>query len=210
MFSKAIFLDVLAVYLFVLYLSNHRQKGQRQTRKPSSNKLDLDLDTLTGLGLILPMVYIFTPWLDFADYYLPSWFSLAGVLLFIVALWIIGRAHSRLGANFSTRMEIGDKQSLVSQGIYRYIRHPIYAGFWLWSIAQPLLLHNWLAGLAMLAAFLPLYWVRVPREERMLLGRFGDGYRCYMKEPGRVVPRITLNLHGSDNGGGEAPNIQQG
>jgi protein-S-isoprenylcysteine O-methyltransferase Ste14 len=210
MFSKAIFLDVLVVYLFVRYLSNHRQSEQRQTRKPYSNKPGLVLDTLTDLALIPPMVYIFTPWLDFAGYYLPAWSSLAGVLLFIVALWIIGKAYFRPGTNYPTRVEIGDKHSLVSQGIYRYIRHPIYAGFWLWSIAQPLLLHNWIAGFAMLATFLPLYWVRVPREERMLLERFGESYRGYMKETGRVVPRITLNLHRSDNGGGKASNIQQG
>jgi protein-S-isoprenylcysteine O-methyltransferase Ste14 len=93
-------------------------------------------------------------------------------------------------------MEIGDKQTLVSDGVYHYIRHPIYAGFWLWGIAQPLLLHNWIAGFAMLATFVPLYWVRVPREERMLLAHFGEVYRKYMQQTGRIFPRITPRLPG--------------
>ena len=190
MISKAIFLDVLAVYVFSRCISHNGQPRQMQTGKLHSNNVDLFLDALTDLAQIVPLVYIFTPWLDFADYHLSSWFSLVGVLLFIVALWLLGKAHSTIGHYFSHQTEMGDKQTLVSQGIYHYFRHPIYAGFWLWSIAQPLLLHNWIAGLAMLVTFLPLYFVRVPREEQMLLGLFGETYRKYMEQTGRIFPRI--------------------
>ncbi len=197
MISKAIFLDVLAVYLFFLYISNGRQPRPVQTRKLHFNRMDLFLSALSDLPLLISLVYIFTPWLDFADYRLPLWFSVTGVLLFIVALLLIGKAHSTIGHNFSPRMEIGDKQTLVSDGVYHYIRHPIYAGFWLWSIAQPLLLHNWIAGFAMLAAFVPLYWMRVPREEQMLLAHFGEAYRNYMQQTGRIFPRIKHRLPGA-------------
>ena len=195
--SKAIFLDILAIYLFCLYISNSRQPRQIQTRKLHSNKMDLFLDALTDLAQFVPLVYIFTPWLDFADYRLPVWFSVAGVLLFIVALLLIGKAHSTIGHNFSPRMEIREKQTLVSDGVYHYIRHPIYTGFWLWGIAQPLLLHNWIAGFALLVTFVPLYWVRVPREEQMLLVHFGEAYRKYMEQTGRVFPRIKHRLPGA-------------
>jgi protein-S-isoprenylcysteine O-methyltransferase Ste14 len=180
MFSKAIFLDVLAVYVFDLYVSNHRQPGQIQTRKMHSIKTDLFLDVLTCLAHVIPLVYIFTPWLDFADYQLSAWFSLVGVLLFIIALWLLGKAHSTNGFNISPQMRIGDNQTSVSRGIHRYFRQAIYAGFWLWSIAQPLLLHNWFAGFAMLVTLLPIYWVLVSRKEHMLLGQFGEGHREYM------------------------------
>ncbi len=53
-----------------------------------------------------------------------------------------------------------------------------------------LLLQNWVAGWAGLALFAPLYVLRVPREERMMLDRFGEEYRAYMDRTGRVVPRI--------------------
>ena len=42
----------------------------------------------------------------------------------------------------------------------------------------------------MALAFLPLYLIRVPREEAMLLERFGDEYRDYMARTGRVFPRM--------------------
>jgi protein-S-isoprenylcysteine O-methyltransferase Ste14 len=53
-----------------------------------------------------------------------------------------------------------------------------------------LLLQNWVAGWAGLALFAPLYVLRVPREERMMLDQFGEEYRAYMDRTGGVVPRI--------------------
>ncbi len=61
---------------------------------------------------------------------------------------------------------------------------------WLWALGQPLLLQNWIVGLSTLVTFLPLYFERTPREERMVLGEFGDQYRAYMRRTGRVIPRL--------------------
>ena len=75
-------------------------------------------------------------------------------------------------------------------GVYRYIRHPIYAVVWLSSIAQALLLQNWIAGLAGLIFFLPVYLVRVPREEQMMLDHFGQEYQTYLEHTGRIFPKL--------------------
>jgi protein-S-isoprenylcysteine O-methyltransferase Ste14 len=66
----------------------------------------------------------------------------------------------------------------------------MYASQWLWSLAQMLLLPNWIAGWSSLATFLPLYLSRVPNEERMMLDHFGDAYRAYAERTGRVLPRL--------------------
>jgi protein-S-isoprenylcysteine O-methyltransferase Ste14 len=161
------------------------------------------MNKFAGLTQIVPLVYIFTPWLDFADFRISLWFSLLGVLLFISALWLLGKAHSPKRYNFSPRMEIGDGQMLVSRGIYNYIRFSTYAGFWLWGIAQPLLLHNWIAGFAMLAIFLPLYIVRVPGEEQMLLIHFGEAYRKDSDQTRRIFPRLKPGIQATVGAEGE-------
>jgi protein-S-isoprenylcysteine O-methyltransferase Ste14 len=51
-------------------------------------------------------------------------------------------------------------------------------------------LQNWIAGWAGLVSFAPLYLLRVPREEQMMLDEFGGWYRAYMDRTGRVVPRL--------------------
>jgi protein-S-isoprenylcysteine O-methyltransferase Ste14 len=66
----------------------------------------------------------------------------------------------------------------------------MYSAHWLWGIAQALLIHNWIAGLASLVIFLPLYLLRVSREEQMMLEQFGEEYRLYMRRTGRIIPRL--------------------
>lgn len=152
---------------------------------------------LSSLGLIvLPLFYVFSPWLDFADYHLPAWAGWLGAAIFASALWLLWKAHADLGRNFLPSVQLKKEHALVTHGIFRYIRHPIYAAHGVWGIAQVLLLQNWIAGLSMLVFFLPLYLVRVPREEQMMLERFGEEYRMYMNQTGRVIPKFS-NL-GSD------------
>src|SRR5436853_7317241 len=79
-----------------------------------------------------------------------------------------------LGRNFSAKLVIREKHGLVSTGVYRRIRHPMYASFLLWSLAQALLLPNWLAGLAGFFGFAVLYFPRVEREEELMLKALGN------------------------------------
>lgn len=64
----------------------------------------------------------------------------------------------------------------------------------LWGFTQPLLLQNWLAGCAGLAAIIPLYFLRLPHEEAMLLEQFGTVYQTYMDQTGRIFPRLRSGI----------------
>ena len=64
----------------------------------------------------------------------------------------------------------------------------MYAAFFLWALAQALLLPNWIAGPAGLVGFGTLFFLRVGREERMMEATFGDAYRAYAAHTWRVVP----------------------
>jgi protein-S-isoprenylcysteine O-methyltransferase Ste14 len=142
----------------------------------------------------VPLAYILTPWFAVADCGWPPGLSAiaggTGVALLLGALWLFWRSHRDLGANWSPSLEIVSEHRLVTQGVYGAIRHPMYASQALWSIAQLLLLQNWVAGPASLVAFLPLYLVRVPQEESMMLQHFGDEYLIYCQRTGRLLPPL--------------------
>lgn len=147
----------------------------------------------TFLGMmIIPLIYFFTSWLAFADYRPPAWLGWLGVPLAIGAAPLFWRSHADLGANWSPTLEVREEHRLVSDGVYRRIRHPMYAAIWLWVVSQALLLPNWVAGLAGIVSFAPLYFLRVPREERMMMDTFGDDYLNYMQRTGRLVPVASL------------------
>lgn len=141
-------------------------------------------------GLILPAVYLFTPWLKFADYRLPPFLPWIGVVIMIGALVLFWRSHADLGENWSVTLELRKGHQLVKQGVYRYVRHPMYAAIWLFSLAQGLLLANWLAGWSAFVAFAVMYFLRVAREERMMADFFGDEYSDYTRRTGRLFPRL--------------------
>jgi protein-S-isoprenylcysteine O-methyltransferase Ste14 len=179
----------------ILRTPYERRRGQiaktDQRVTPAEQTL---LAGLTIAGLLLPLIYSVTPWLDFADYGLaPRTKTRVGWLgtgLLVAAVWLFGRAHRDLGTNWSPSLEIGAQQTLTTRGVYRRIRHPMYASQGLWGLAQALLLPNWLAGPGGLLAFLAFYLVRVPQEERMMLEHFGESYCAYSAQTGRVVPRL--------------------
>lgn len=146
---------------------------------------------LSFLGLyILPLVYIFSDWLEFANYAFPVWVGVLGILLMLLALYIIWRAHADLNMNEPPLQEGSEGPRLVTGGIYRVLRHPIYTAMFLFAIAQALLIQNWIAGLLAALTFIPVYFIRVPREEKMMLERFGDQYREYMRHTNRILPKI--------------------
>ena len=165
----------------------------RQDRKAiylQEGLLVLSLASLWGIAILLPFFYLFTDWLDFATYPLPGWAGWPGVAIFGVALWLLWRSHADLGRNWSVAAEVRERQTLITSGVFKYMRHPMYSAHWLWGIAQALLVHNWISGLASLAIFIPLYLLRVPREEKVMLHEFGDEYHQYMHRTGRVLPRL--------------------
>ena len=173
----------------------HRKRNKRDRRagRIVEGRIDATetvLMTLSIVGLWLtPLFHGFADWLDFANYSRPFWVGLLGLPPLAVAIWLLLRAHADLGMNWSPTLEISREHTLVTGGIYGVIRHPIYAALWLSVFAQALMIDNWVAGLAGIATFLPMYLTRVPREERLMIDHFGDEYREYADRVGGVLPR---------------------
>jgi protein-S-isoprenylcysteine O-methyltransferase Ste14 len=174
------------------------ERRRRRTRMAVEHvgALERALVSLLFVGIVLvPAIYASTSWLDRANNRLPpeAQRSLGGVgaALMALAVWLFWRSHADLGRNWSPSLELREGHKLVTEGVYRRVRHPMYASEWLWGIAQALLLQNWVAGWAGLVVFTPLYVLRVPREERMMLDRFGEDYRAYIDRTGRVVPSLS-------------------
>ena len=172
-------------------------RQRRQTRM-AVDRVDWSERSLLGSMFVamffLPVTYMFTSRLGGADYRLPHEVrgpvGIIGVAILAIAVWLFWRSHANLGRNWSPSLQLREEHELVTEGVYRSVRHPMYASMWLWGLAQALLLQNWIAGWASLVLFLPLYLLRVPREERMMLDEFGEAYRAYMNRTGRVVPRL--------------------
>lgn len=170
------------------YVRRSRREAVASDCTPRMERLLLAI-TFVGMQVI-PFLYIVTGWLDFADYYLPPWIGFSGAAVFVYAVWLLRRSHVDLGSNFSPKLEVRPEHSLVTDGVYRRVRHPMYTAHLLWAVAQLLLFQNWIAGPAFLLTFIPLLLFRIPREEHMMRELFGDDYAAYMDRTGRLFPRL--------------------
>jgi protein-S-isoprenylcysteine O-methyltransferase Ste14 len=186
----AIYLVAIIVEIIIRIPLNKRRKQEKMSEQRVTRQ-ERTLLGLLSLGMFfIPIIYAATNWLDFANYTLPAWAGWLGVLIIAGALLVFWRAHADLGLNWSPSLEIRQKHELITHGIYGVIRHPMYASQWLWVIAQPLLLQNWIAGFANLLVFIPFYFLRVREEEKMMLDLFGTQYQEYIRTTGGVLPKL--------------------
>src|SRR5947209_19624242 len=150
---NTVFLIGFIVYVAIRGVFKQRVKSNEMVvRRVDGLEKALMLILIPG-ALLLPVVYLFTPCLAFADYHLPAFAPWCGAVLMIAALWLFWRSHFELGENWSQTLELRKGHQLIKRGVYRSIRHPMYASIWLWDLAQGLLLQNWLAGWGALVTF---------------------------------------------------------
>ena len=180
---------LVALVRLVSVLQVARQRGDIRKSMPKMN-LDTVMIMLQSLGLFfLPFAYLFTDWINWANYPLPAPLGWLGAALYLFGTWMLWQTHRDLGTNWSDSLEIQENHTLVTTGIYTRIRHPMYSAHLLLGIGQSLLLGNWIAGPSFLALQLPFYPLRMPVEEKQLLQRFGEEYRSYMERTGRLLPK---------------------
>jgi protein-S-isoprenylcysteine O-methyltransferase Ste14 len=179
----------------VMYYIIRYPHQRRANKTPTAGRRDrmreraLMAISYTGL-FVIPLIYVLTDQPRFADYTFHSVQAWLGVLVLVAGMTLLYRTHRDLGRAWSITLEIRDRHSLVTHGIYERLRHPMYASFWLWALSQALLLPNWIAGMSGLVGFGTLFFARVGHEERMMLDAFGDEYRAYMARTYRVIPGI--------------------
>lgn len=176
---------------FIIRWPHERRNRSNKIIDDQKSTLEKVLLVLVFVGMmILPLIFIFTTVISFADYRLPVWFHISGILIMAVAAWLFYRSHKDLGQNWSVSLEIREEHSLVSSGVYSKIRHPMYTSIWLWAIGQALLLNNYIAGLSGLLFFGLLYFLRVDQEEKMMESTFGQEYLEYKSRTGRLLPKF--------------------
>lgn len=172
------------------YVRNHSQP-EEATRKQREEGLASKTAGLLGMiGFLSILLYAVRPgWLAFADLGLPVWLRWAGVGLAVLGFALLQWAQVTLGKSWSDTPRMMEGQHLVTEGPYRFIRHPIYAAFLLILGSLLLITSNWLIGLCWIGMTILEAFSRIRFEESLMLEFFGDDYRHYMKRTGRLLPR---------------------
>jgi len=187
----------LVYFIELVLVSLVRRASMRRSRRFSkkesqSDVLDSFLTILIGFANLIPIIYVLTSWLDFANFDLPSWIGWLGAIVFACSGALLWKTHQDLGRSWTPSLTFRDGHYLITDGIYSYLRHPMYSAHLLWGIAQLMMLHNWIAGFAYLVVIIPRTLIRIQKEEKIMLEKFGDEYKTYLEKTGGLIPRLDL------------------
>lgn len=115
--------------------------------------------------------------------------SIVGLALAIIGYVFIIAAHITLWRLYSSTLVIKENHQLITHGLYRFTRHPIYLGTITACIGFAVYASS-LYGFLIMSAQIPVFLIRIRIEERMLTEEFGDAYRIYNKNTRKLIPFI--------------------
>lgn len=146
------------------------------------------------LWIFVPMLMPFVtglPWVlqpvPFSGREIVGWIAVAVAVIAFAITWV---CWIKMGKSWRMGIDPNERTTLVFNGPYAYVRHPIY------GLSQLLMLATfaaWPSPLMLVLAVLHLILMQweVRREDKYLVALHGPAYAEYMKHVGRFVPRIT-------------------
>jgi protein-S-isoprenylcysteine O-methyltransferase Ste14 len=181
---------LLTMAVAVYYRLRAASSGERVSHKEEGYLFAAVL-RLAGLCLwVATFAYLlFPPSVRWANVPLPAWPRWAGVATGALCPPLMYWTLSSLGKNLTDTVATRAGATLVTHGPYRWVRHPFYVTAALLLASMTLLTANGLIGVSGLIG-LALLAVRTPKEEQLLIERFGQQYQEYMDRTGRFFPRF--------------------
>lgn len=181
-----VLLGVWRVYWFVT-----GQRADREKPRSSESSAFFSKRNLSKIIVLAAFGVVGVQLLGVSLFEMPIkslWQQVLGFLLVVIGLGIAVIGRYNLGTNWANCYEyqVKPKQELVTKGIYAYIRHPLYAGISLFLIGSELVVQSYLFYVycfVFLGANQQAKW-----EEELLLRKFGDTYKSYMKRTKRFIP----------------------
>lgn len=204
MYVEAIFRGIfLLIFLSLLVISGYYRKRARQSgavipRRAEGPMLLLLRMVMALLVAVTFLAYVFAPtWLAWSAWGLPLWLRSAAAIIAVICLPGIRWVFVSIGDNISATILTKSTQQMVTDGPYRWIRHPLYAFALLELLCLALVANNWFMFSFSCIGIVVFRLLVIPREEANLIKVFGKQYEEYRDRTGALVPLGALNANKS-------------
>lgn len=137
-----------------------------------------------GLSLILMcLLHLLFPYLHIIHFPLNS----AGLIVIILALYFIFAGSNKFNQAKTTHMTFGEPNVLVTDGIYKYTRNPMYLGFVMLLLGVAVILGSLTPFFVVLAFIVITDVCYIKYEEKVLANIFGEAYLAYCNKTRRWI-----------------------
>jgi protein-S-isoprenylcysteine O-methyltransferase Ste14 len=160
------------------------------------SKTELDKNSTKYISIVMGISFILLFLSPFLNYFLIGkisylWIEFFGVFLGVTGIFIRCAAFYTLGRFFTRTLQEAENHILITDGIYKYIRHPGYLSDFLIFFGVAMALGNWIPVLFVIIAYPIVYFYRIKTEEKMLIEIFGEAYIHYQKHSWMVFPSFN-------------------
>jgi protein-S-isoprenylcysteine O-methyltransferase Ste14 len=115
--------------------------------------------------------------------------QVVGAVLMLGGIGLLAVAQLHLGASWRIGIDADAKPGLVTDGLYRYSRNPIYVGLLATIAGYACLLPTVLSAILLACTYIGMR-AQIAGEEAYLLATYGDAFRAYAHRVGRLLPGI--------------------
>jgi len=173
----------------ILYELATRRTKKVEKREPLAVALSSRLTLWIAVFLVLTTFA--QKYYPFGASFLPSSFITAytGLAVGLCGIFFAIWARITLGGNWSADAVLKKGQSLVKNGPYGIVRHPIYTGITI-GIVGSAIAENTVTGLIAIFFVLLFSYFRIKDEEKLMTEKFGSDYADYAKKVKAFVPWI--------------------
>jgi protein-S-isoprenylcysteine O-methyltransferase Ste14 len=183
---------VLAFFISASFRRKARQSGDVVSRR-DEGIVALVLRVTVALPLLVSLLlYIFYPQaLDWSKIILPLWLRWLAAAVAVLCIPMIYWVFRSIGRNISETVLTKSDHELVTEGPYRWIRHPLYALALLLLFSLSLVAENWFLFTYSVVGLVIFRYLVIPAEEERLIVTFGEEYKAYQQRTGALIPKIS-------------------
>ena len=179
-----IVLGIILIYAYVIY--NFIRANTRKDKKKKEVKSIVETASMSAFFIIIAFVVN----LECGTYsYHNTILNIVFLVIYIISIAtnLLGRYY--LGNNWGNNVVIYTDHTLVTNGVYKIVRHPLYASI-IWAIyAIGVLRSNYCVFILNTIIFIPFMYYRAKQEEKELIKVFKE-YKDYQKKTGMFFPNI--------------------
>ncbi len=188
-YAKTVVLAATVAMIAIRAPHGHRSRSVKVARSAKTT-LEIAVLSLAWLGFFVPLVWVWSDVFARAEYELRLVPLATGSILYAIGLWLFHRSHTDLGTNWSITLEVREGHRLVTEGVYRRIRHPMYTALLVFCVGQAVVVPNAIVGPSYLVVMVLLVALRLGPEERLMRDTFGAHYDEYAARTKRLVPGV--------------------
>ena len=180
---------IIILGIFLIYarvIKNFKDAKKQKNNKKKEVKSIVETTSMTMFFIIIWLVIVLKlGTFNYQNIYLD--------IIFLV-IYVIGAAFNLfgryyLGKNWGNNVIIYNDHTLITNGVYKIVRHPLYASI-IWMIyAVGILCQNYLVIILNSIVFIPFMYYRAKQEEKELIKNFKE-YNKYKNDTGMFFPKI--------------------